>query len=83
MYIGRIREILISSDDHETVECVALQHFVFTETLHPSLHLPCLDLTDNEVVLSATVSCHCLPQVSFTSYECYLAGYRVFRQYSA
>ncbi|KAG1879856.1 hypothetical protein F4604DRAFT_1923063 [Suillus subluteus] len=53
MYIGCIQEILISSDDHQTVEHVALQCFAFTETLHPSLHLPCLDLTDDEVVFSA------------------------------
>jgi hypothetical protein len=83
MCIGRIREILILSDNNETVEHVALQHFAFMETLHPSLYLPCLDLTDNEVVLSAAVSCHCLPQVGFTSYERHLAGYRVFRQYPA
>ncbi|KAG2089051.1 uncharacterized protein F5147DRAFT_587351 [Suillus discolor] len=61
MYIGRIREILILSSDHLKVEHVALQCFSFTETLHPSLHLPCLDLTNNEVFLSAAISYHCLP----------------------
>jgi hypothetical protein len=83
MYIGHIQEILISSDDHQTVEHVALQCFAFTKTLHPSLHVPCLDLTDDKVVLSATISCHCLPQLGFTSYEHYLAGYHVFHQYPA
>ncbi|KAG1749584.1 hypothetical protein EDD22DRAFT_958012 [Suillus occidentalis] len=49
-HIGRVREILVSSDDRQTAEHIALQLFTFADTLHPSLHLPCLTLTDNEVV---------------------------------
>ncbi|KAG1803360.1 hypothetical protein EV424DRAFT_1331009, partial [Suillus variegatus] len=58
-YIGRIRKILVSSDYHQTAEHIALQVFTFADTLHPSLHLPCLTLTDNEVV-SAGIDLICI-----------------------
>ncbi|KAG2130585.1 hypothetical protein BD769DRAFT_1297329, partial [Suillus cothurnatus] len=45
--------ILVSSDDCQTAEHIALQLFTFADTLHPSLHLPCLTLTDNEVVVAS------------------------------
>ncbi|KAG1836865.1 hypothetical protein DFJ58DRAFT_846707 [Suillus subalutaceus] len=48
--IGRIREILVSSQDGQTADHVTLQLFTFAAALHPSLHLPCIDLTDNEMV---------------------------------
>ncbi|KAG1872268.1 hypothetical protein F4604DRAFT_1881049 [Suillus subluteus] len=50
LYIGRIREILVSSWDSQTADHVALQLFTFAAALHPSLHLPCIDLTNNEMV---------------------------------
>ncbi|KAG1728357.1 hypothetical protein EDD22DRAFT_742551, partial [Suillus occidentalis] len=53
MEIGRIREILMSSDDHDNVSHIALQRFAFADTLHPSVHLPCLNLLDDEVVVTA------------------------------
>ncbi|OJA17351.1 hypothetical protein AZE42_13066, partial [Rhizopogon vesiculosus] len=58
MGIGRIREILISSDDHDNVSHIALQLFAFADTLHPSVHLPCLNLLDDEVVvMAADIKC--------------------------
>ncbi|KAG2120870.1 uncharacterized protein F5147DRAFT_563279, partial [Suillus discolor] len=54
MGIGRIHEILISPEDHKTVIHVALQLFTFLDTLHASVHLPCLNLTDDEVVVMAS-----------------------------
>ncbi|KAG1871493.1 hypothetical protein F4604DRAFT_1681597 [Suillus subluteus] len=53
MCVGRIREILISSKDPNTVVHVGLQLFSFTDTLHSSIHLPCLNLTDDKVVTTA------------------------------
>ncbi|KAG2051957.1 hypothetical protein BDR06DRAFT_1059597 [Suillus hirtellus] len=49
--IGRIREILIS-DSHKAVNHVAIQKFTFGPVLHPILHLPTLELTEQEVVIS-------------------------------
>ncbi|KAH7917866.1 hypothetical protein BV22DRAFT_1076559 [Leucogyrophana mollusca] len=43
--------ILLSADG--TVEHVALQPFAFRPTLHSTLHLPCLELTNEEIVVSA------------------------------
>lgn len=56
MLIGRILEILISHDIDKTVDHVALQVFSFGPTLHPSVFLPCLDLTKDEIVSMAAVS---------------------------
>jgi len=56
MYIGQIKEILVSSDDKHTVVYIALQLFSFGATLHPSVHLPCLSLTDDRVVVTGLVS---------------------------
>ncbi|KAG2346414.1 hypothetical protein BDR05DRAFT_878375 [Suillus weaverae] len=53
MCIGRIREILLSPEDPNTVVHVGLQLFSFTDTLHASINLPCLNLTDDEVVTTA------------------------------
>ncbi|KAG2130194.1 uncharacterized protein EDB93DRAFT_1332111 [Suillus bovinus] len=53
MSIGRIREILISHGTSSTVDHVALQVFSFRPTLHPSIFLPCLDLTEDETVSTA------------------------------
>ncbi|KAG1723899.1 hypothetical protein EDB19DRAFT_1915867 [Suillus lakei] len=49
--IGRIREILISNSN-KAVNHVAVQKFAFGPVLHPSLHLPTLELTEHEVVIS-------------------------------
>jgi hypothetical protein len=46
----------MSSDDHDNVSHIALQRFAFADTLHPSVHLPCLNLLDDEVVVTAAVS---------------------------
>ncbi|KAG2752138.1 hypothetical protein P692DRAFT_201687974, partial [Suillus brevipes Sb2] len=54
MLIGRIREILISHDIDKTVGHVALQVFSFGPTLHPSVFLPCLDLTKDKIVSMAS-----------------------------
>ncbi|KAG2121101.1 hypothetical protein DEU56DRAFT_708530, partial [Suillus clintonianus] len=48
--IGRVREILMSNSCQD-VRHVAIQKFTFGPALHPSLHLPTLELTDHEVVI--------------------------------
>ncbi|KAG1753908.1 uncharacterized protein EDB91DRAFT_1043935, partial [Suillus paluster] len=52
MSIGCVREILISPGTRKTVEHVVLQLFTIGPTLHPLLFLPCLNLTDEEIVLT-------------------------------
>jgi hypothetical protein len=54
--IGCIREILISTATLHSVAFVALQVFSFMPAHHPLLHLPCLLLTDEELVVSGMVS---------------------------
>ncbi|KAG2110584.1 uncharacterized protein F5147DRAFT_745166 [Suillus discolor] len=51
--IGRVREILVSSENPNTVVHVGPQLFSFANTLHASVHLPCLNLIDDEVVTPA------------------------------
>ncbi|KAG1866336.1 hypothetical protein C8R48DRAFT_672094 [Suillus tomentosus] len=53
MCVGRVREILLSPEDLNTVVHVGLQLFSFADTLHASINLPCLNLTDDEVVTTA------------------------------
>jgi len=55
-HIGRIREILISTTDKNSVAFVTLQVFSFMPERHPLLHLPCLLLGDEELVVSGMVS---------------------------
>ncbi|KAG1824214.1 hypothetical protein EV424DRAFT_1320857, partial [Suillus variegatus] len=52
--IGRIREILIATAPGHSVAFVALQTFSFMPARHPLLHLPCLLLTDEELIVSGT-----------------------------
>ncbi|KAH7931055.1 hypothetical protein BV22DRAFT_999145, partial [Leucogyrophana mollusca] len=52
MKIARIREILISAEGQHVVNHVALQLLVFGPALHPLLHVPCLELSDEETVVS-------------------------------
>jgi hypothetical protein len=54
--IGRVVEVLIDNAYARAVSYVALQLFTFGPTLHPLLHLPCLDLSDEKVVASSGVS---------------------------
>jgi hypothetical protein len=61
--IGRIREILISNSN-KAVNHVAVQKFAFGPVLHPSLHLPTLELTEHEVVISPQVSLNTILQSS-------------------
>ncbi|KAG2120425.1 uncharacterized protein F5147DRAFT_562462 [Suillus discolor] len=49
--IGCVREILISNSCRR-VQHVAVQIFTFGPALHPLLHLPALELTDHDVVIS-------------------------------
>ncbi|KAI5995587.1 hypothetical protein EDD15DRAFT_2134054, partial [Pisolithus albus] len=49
--VGRIVEILIRDTVQRSVAHVAIQVFSFS-ILHPSIHLPCLELTDNKLVVS-------------------------------
>ncbi|KAG2145797.1 hypothetical protein DEU56DRAFT_708851, partial [Suillus clintonianus] len=51
--VGRVCEILLSFENPNTVVHVGLQIFSFADTLHHSVHLPCLNLTDDEVVTTA------------------------------
>ncbi|KAG0693203.1 hypothetical protein DFH29DRAFT_1007548 [Suillus ampliporus] len=51
-HIGCIREILISTTTQRTVAFVALQVFSIMPACHPLLHLPCLVLSDKELVVS-------------------------------
>ncbi|KAG1736269.1 hypothetical protein EDD22DRAFT_745936, partial [Suillus occidentalis] len=53
MCVGRVREILLSPEDPNTVVHIGLQLFSFADTLHTSVNLPCLNLTDDEVVTTA------------------------------
>jgi len=67
--IGRVREILISSTNfrqHE-VQHVVIQLFTFGDALHPSLHLPTLELTNCEAVIEPKVSFHDLRPVLITT----------------
>ncbi|KIK80898.1 hypothetical protein PAXRUDRAFT_28036 [Paxillus rubicundulus Ve08.2h10] len=50
--IGRIREILLSPDHERNARFVAIQLFSLTPMLHPTLHSPCLELTNEEVIVS-------------------------------
>lgn len=54
--IGRVVEILIDNAYCRAVSHIALQLFTFGPILHPSLHLPCLDLSDEKVVVVSGVS---------------------------
>jgi hypothetical protein len=56
MCVGRVHEILSSPEDLNTVVHVGLQLFSFADTLHASVNLPCLNLTDDEVVTTAAVN---------------------------
>ncbi|KAI6017560.1 hypothetical protein BKA83DRAFT_4015195, partial [Pisolithus microcarpus] len=49
--VGRIVEILIRDTVQRNIAYVAIQAFSFS-ILHPSLHLPCLELTDDKFVVS-------------------------------
>ena len=51
--IGHIREILLSTDSD--VKFVVLQLFSLAPALHPKIHAPCLDMTDEEVIVSGQV----------------------------
>ncbi|KAG2150281.1 uncharacterized protein EDB93DRAFT_1240307 [Suillus bovinus] len=51
-HIGHIREILIATAPGHSVAFVALQTFSFMPARHPLLHLPCLLLTDEELIVS-------------------------------
>ncbi|KIK24423.1 hypothetical protein PISMIDRAFT_98570, partial [Pisolithus microcarpus 441] len=53
--VGRIVEILIRDTVQRNIAYVAIQAFSFS-ILHPSLHLPCLELTDDKFVVSPDVS---------------------------
>lgn len=53
--IGRIIEILIDSTHQWTATHIALQVFHFSATLHPTLHLPCLQPSDEKVVVHSEV----------------------------
>jgi hypothetical protein len=52
--VGRVREILMSASCRD-VQHVAVQKFTFRPALHTLLHLPTLELTDHEVVISPQV----------------------------
>ncbi|KAH0825731.1 hypothetical protein J3R83DRAFT_9938 [Lanmaoa asiatica] len=49
--VGCIHEILIFTDGPCTAKHVAFQLFSFTPALHPALYLPCLELTNDDVVV--------------------------------
>ncbi|OJA20984.1 hypothetical protein AZE42_10828 [Rhizopogon vesiculosus] len=51
-YIGCIHEILISTTDKNSVTFVALQIFSFMPERHSLLHVPCLFLSNDELVVS-------------------------------
>lgn len=53
--IGRIKEILVSTNPAHNVEFIVLQLFVFAPSLHPQLHLPCLTWLEEEVVVHPKV----------------------------
>ncbi|KAN0085722.1 hypothetical protein V8E55_006856 [Tylopilus felleus] len=53
--IGRIREILIGDPLSCAVSHVAVQLFTFAPNLHPLLHLPCVVLTDETIVVDPSV----------------------------
>ncbi|KAH7928239.1 hypothetical protein BV22DRAFT_974816, partial [Leucogyrophana mollusca] len=77
--IGRIREILLSAD--RTVEHVALQPFALRPTLHSTLHLPCLELMKEEVVVSAKdITCAVNVQHNCVDSQCVDIGHKRLRQ---
>ncbi|KAG1873405.1 hypothetical protein C8R48DRAFT_594331, partial [Suillus tomentosus] len=49
--VGHVCEILMSASSQD-VQHIAVQKFTFGPALHPLLHLPTLELTDHEVVIS-------------------------------
>ena len=54
--VGRVLEILIDDAHHCVVMHVAIQLFEFEPTLHPSLHVLRLRMTDQKVVIPCLVS---------------------------
>lgn len=54
--IGRIREILISDPLCRVVSHVAVQLFTFAPNLHPLLHMPCVELSNETIVVHPSVS---------------------------
>lgn len=54
--IGRVREILIGDPLGRVVSHVAIQLFTFASDLHPLLHLPCVELGNETVVVHPSVS---------------------------
>jgi len=79
--IGCVRKILIS-DSCRRVQHVAVQRFTFGPALHPLLHLPVLELTDHDVVISPQVSFDISPIQSPYNARCIL-GHHLYRKSSA
>ncbi|KAG8945895.1 hypothetical protein FRC03_001600 [Tulasnella sp. 419] len=52
LYIGRILEILTSTDNPHNALLVTIQRLVFRDERHAILDLPCLDLTESRDVVS-------------------------------
>ena len=59
--IGRVLEILIDDAFRHTVSHIAIQLFTFAPNLHPLLHLPCIELSNETIMVNASVSItsHC------------------------
>ncbi|KAF8840259.1 hypothetical protein BDN67DRAFT_880617, partial [Paxillus ammoniavirescens] len=51
-HIGCIHEILLSPNHERNARFIAIQLFSLTPMLHPTLHSPCLELTNEEVIVS-------------------------------
>ncbi|KAF8840947.1 hypothetical protein BDN67DRAFT_1048545, partial [Paxillus ammoniavirescens] len=79
--IGRVVEILIDDAYRRAISYIALQLFTFGPALHPSLHLPCLDLSGEKVVVtSGDVICGVNLQHNCTDSKCTQLIHRTVRQ---
>ncbi|KAI9463504.1 hypothetical protein HD554DRAFT_2124595 [Boletus coccyginus] len=79
--IGRVLEILIDDAHHRVVTHVAIQLFEFEPTLHPSLHVPRLRLTDHKVVVPCSdIVCAVNLQHNCTDSKCIALSHRTIQQ---
>ena len=53
--IGRIKEVIALDAIKSHASHIALQVFKFLPTLHGTLHVPCLELTDECVIVGSKV----------------------------
>ncbi|KAI5995504.1 hypothetical protein EDD15DRAFT_2365685 [Pisolithus albus] len=79
--VGRVCEILITNAHESIVEHVAIQLYEFELTLHPTLHVPRLRLTDQKIVVSwMDIVCAVNLQHNCMDSKCVTLAHRAVRQ---